>query len=1284
MKVKFSILVPLYNTPKRFLRDMIESVQNQTCKSWELCLADASDDEHGYVGEIVEEYKKSDSRILYKKLILNEGISENTNACIDFATGNYIALLDHDDILDKKALREVEKVIRNEKADFVYTDEAKFTNSISEWFAPNYKPDFSMFELRAHNYICHLTVYSKELLDQVGRYRKECDGSQDHDMVLRLSEKAKKIVHIPKILYYWRVHTESVADRTENKSYVIDAAKMAVHDHVLRSGYQNEVITHPISPLLYHVLYEIKGMPKVTVVLYGTKKAEALKRCIESVEFNSGYDNIQYLILTKADLISLYRECLYDISHRIHTCQMEICDWDDKEQVNQMMKACASDYLLFLNMDCRLESDGFIKELLGLAQQKEVAFVGTKIYTKNGQIKHAGIALTKAMDNGVVFRFQGEQGEANGYGLGLQHIRNVTAVSDECMMIAADKFTAIGGFSKEFTWYSAIDICLKARACGFENIWTPYAKLISFETQSEASMQETNRFLIKWREAYEKEDPYYHKAVRYDVDNIHDKNTPVMLYKKSMDYLREEGIRGLMERISVYRGGSGHHSSTHLGSSVFGDKKYCFKDVLFINGCAPSVPHPPRYRVTHQREQLEAAGITTDEVYYENLDPDLARYYRTFVIFRCPYTDAVGKLIHRAHDLNKKVIFDVDDLVIDTEYTDTIPYVMGLDAVGKAVYDDGVIRMGKTLKMCDAAITTTEGLAQELKKYVPEVFINRNTASERMYELSERAIYKRDILPVVADGNVPAWMKREELKNARKRIEERKNNGIRIGYFSGSITHNEDFKMILPAVVRVLKENPSVKLHIVGELDLPDELDKYRQQVVAEPFVDWEKLPDLIASVDINLAPITKSIFNDAKSENKWVEAALVKVPTVASDTGAFKRMIRNRETGILCGTTEEWYHALTLLILDGEERKRLAEAAYEFAKKECITIYTGRKLAEYIQKKFTKNIVFVFPSLNISGGILVALKHLSILKKAGCDVLIIDEDGQYGYVTYENDDIPVISLKNTEMDGWIDLGVATLWSTLDFLNQYKKVHAIDYLVQNYETDFYEPNDPSRLLAEKTYYAGSKVRYLTISKWCEEWLETRYGKTAVFIPNGIDANLFYPIKRNFDGKIRILIEGNSSSYYKNVDESFRIVEKLDKEKFEIWYLSYDGKPKEWYHVDQFFNRVPHEDVADIYRQCHILLKTSILESFSYPPLEMMATGGYAVVVPNCGNQEYLKDGYNCLLYKQGDLDAAVQAIQTIAEDSCLRNRLYEGGIATAEERAWKHIESDIVRIYLDS
>lgn len=718
------------------------------------------------------------------------------------------------------------------------------------------------------------------------------------------------------------------------------------------------------------------------------------------------------------------------------------------------------------------------------------------------------------------------------------------------------------------------------------------------------------------------------------------------LATKTVKTLKEEGIAGVGRKTKNF---------IQTARIAGKDAKYkVYKDILFINGCDESVPHPARYRVTHQREQLEANNISTNEIYYVNLNLDQVRFYRTFIFFRCPYTDVIGQFIQLAKQLNKKVLFDIDDLVIDTKYTDTIKYLDSMTKEDRELYDDGVKRMGHTLSLCDAAITTTERLAEELGKYVPEVFINRNTASEIMCKLSQDALLKKT-----------------------------KKEAIGLGYFSGSLTHNDDFKMIMPVLAKLLKKYKNVRLHIVGELELPDELQEYQDKIIAHPFVDWKKLPYLISEVDINLAPLEDSIFNEAKSENKWVEAALVKVPTVASNVGAFKRMIQNGVTGFLCNTEEEWESALSVLIEKKSERENIAESAYRYCREHCTTMYTGYSLTQFLKKWMTPNVAFVLPSLNISGGIMVALNHAAILQNAGMDVLLLNVDNETAWCEYDGNKLPVIGQNLKMLEGHIDKAVATMWTTVAFLEKYPNIGQRYYLVQNFETDFYENGNPLRVRANQSYSPKVPVNFITISKWCEGWLKEKYGQKARYVPNGIKKEKFPVRKRKMDGKIRILIEGDCAVEYKNVDESFRIVEELDKEKFEIWYMSYNAKPKEWYRVDKFLHQIPYEKVQEIYSQCDILLKTSYLESFSYPPLEMMATGGYAVVVPNGGNMEYLVDGENCLLYPHGDIDKGVQAIMRICQDGTLREHLYEGGQRTVENRDWNSINEKVVSLYRD-
>ena len=681
------------------------------------------------------------------------------------------------------------------------------------------------------------------------------------------------------------------------------------------------------------------------------------------------------------------------------------------------------------------------------------------------------------------------------------------------------------------------------------------------------------------------------------------------------------------------------------------------KDVLFVNGCDPNIlPHPYRYRVLHQMEQLNAGFLDAYEIYYLNLNPLYISDFRVIIFYRCPWTDNIDKAISLAKTLNKKVLFDIDDLVIDTKYTDLVPYMQTITAPQKLLYDEGVFRMRTTLEHCQGAITSTEALAKELKNYISEVFINRNVASEEMFKLSEYA-----------------------LKNKQKRKNSKK---IIIGYFSGSITHTDDIEMIMPALIKILKEFKNVKLLFIGEFEIYNKLKKFFFKIIKRPFVKWNKLPKLISKVDINIAPVKENIFNEAKSENKWIEAALVKVPTVASNIGAFKQIIKNGTTGLLCNTVEDWYISLKKLILDQNLQKTIAENAFEVCKEKYNTITTGRILSNYINSISNKHIGFVLPSLEISGGIKVVLIHAFYLQDHGWDVdLLIPETNIHLY-EFQGHQLNVIGLNNSTVTAQYDILVATLYTTLYNVINYSKAKRRLYLVQSYETEFFSYGEFYRSIAEKTYNIPFGVEYITVSKWCKKWLWEKYKKKSRYAPNGIYSNNFMEHKRNLKKPtIRILIEGDNSSNFKNVDESFKIVEKLDKDKYEIWYMSYKAKPKNWYRVDKFLNKVSFEKVGEVYEQCDILIKSSLLDSFSYPPLEMMATGGYSIVAPTEGNVEYLINEENCLFYKQGDIDDAIHCIEKLISDEVLQHHLYENGLITAQKRDLNNLKKEIISLY---
>ena len=659
-------------------------------------------------------------------------------------------------------------------------------------------------------------------------------------------------------------------------------------------------------------------------------------------------------------------------------------------------------------------------------------------------------------------------------------------------------------------------------------------------------------------------------------------------------------------------------------------------------------------------EQLEAGGYTCDTVYFQELKPWMVRCYGAFVIFRCPMTDTLREFATMAKQMNKPLWYDVDDLVIDTKYTDQIPFLDRMQPEERQAYDQNVRNMGELLSLCDAAVTTTAALAEELKQYVPEVLINRNCASDEMLLLSEAVLKEKQ--------------KKNEADGTAKKV--------RLGYFSGSATHLDDIEMIVPVLKQLLGKNPNLELLIVGILELPVELKLFASQIQMEGFVDYQKLPERIASVDINLAPLTDTIFNRAKSENKWVEAALVQTVTAASNLGAFAEMVQDGEDGVLCRDEAEWLEKLQWLIDDEPARKAIAGRAYGRCSRECVTIFHATGICEWVERHWNLRCAFVLPAMEISGGIRVALLHAEMLVKAGAQVSLFTLEGEVEWYHEGDFHFPVLSAEREKLQGTLDLAVATMWNTAEFVEQSSKIRKKKYLVQNFEVGFYPPGSPYRIATSATYRMRSPMEYVTISKWCQNWLREEYHTEAAYLPNGIDPS-FYPKRgRDLQGKIRILIEGDCSAEHKNVDESFRIVEQLDLEKFEIWYMSYNGNPKSWYRVDRFLHRVPYEKTPEVYAACDILLKTSLLESFSYPPLEMMASGGYVVAVPNGGNLEYLKDGENCILYPQGNLAEAKAAIERILTDAELRKKLDTGAEETVKERNWKRIEPQILEQYL--
>lgn len=528
--VTFSILVPLYNTPERFLREMIESVTAQTYGKWELCLADGSDDAHDFVGRICQEYRQKDSRIKYQKLVKNEGISGNTNECYKMATGNYIALFDHDDLLHPCVLFAYMQAICEKDADYIYCDEATFKgNSINHMITMHFKPDYAPDNLLANNYICHFSVFGRELLESGELFRSQFDGSQDHDMILRLTAKAKHIVHIPRILYYWRSHKGSVASSIDAKTYAIDAAKGAVADHLTKLGYRNfEIESTRAFATIFRIKYELTSRPLVSIIIPNKDHVDDLSRCVESIINLSTYDNYEIVIVENNSETAEIRTYYEEISRHPRVQVVEYKGDFNYSKINNFgVQYAKGEYLLLLNNDTEVITPDWMEELLMYAMRKDVGVVGAKLYYPDKTIQHAGIVIglgAHRTAGHTHYRIP----EANvGYMGRLCYAQDVTAVTGACMMVSKALYEELGGLDESFTVaLNDVDFCLRVREKGFLNIFTPFAELYHYESKSRGSdkkderalryQQESDRFRVKWADALAKGDPYYNPNFSLD------------------------------------------------------------------------------------------------------------------------------------------------------------------------------------------------------------------------------------------------------------------------------------------------------------------------------------------------------------------------------------------------------------------------------------------------------------------------------------------------------------------------------------------------------------------------------------------------------------------------------------------------------------------------------------------------------------------------------------------------------------------------------------------------
>ena len=502
---KISIITPVYNTNSKHLIEMIESVLAQTYSKWELCIVDGNSSKE-HVKEILEKYKHRDKRIKIKYLSENKGIAGNTNEAIKIATGDYIAFLDHDDVLSPFALFEVVKVINKDpQVDFIYSDEDKISSDSMLRYEPHFKPSWNPELLRSYNYITHLIVVKKELLDSVGWLRNGFEGSQDYDLILRCTERANKIVHIPKILYHWRAHLQSTAKTPNIKQYAFESGKKALSEHLERKGFHDSKVDI-LFPYFgwYKINYKLKYMPKVSLIVSGLRP----QRCINSIFSKSTYKNFEIILITP-ELINITGVRLIRWNNGVR--------WHWASANNYAVKFSSGEVLLFLHSDTEVITPDWTERMLEHIQKDEVGVVGAKLYSPSNTIQHAGIVLGIKGSFGYLHRNYPR--EHPGYFGRLISVQNVSAVSGACMMVKREVFNEIGGFDESYYLLSDIDFCLRVRKKGYLIVWTPFAELYHYENHISIPEEEIKRFQKRWSKELQK-DPYYNPNLTLEKDDF--------------------------------------------------------------------------------------------------------------------------------------------------------------------------------------------------------------------------------------------------------------------------------------------------------------------------------------------------------------------------------------------------------------------------------------------------------------------------------------------------------------------------------------------------------------------------------------------------------------------------------------------------------------------------------------------------------------------------------------------------------------------------------------------
>jgi len=519
---KFSIVIPLYETPKKYLQALIDSLLAQTYSNFEVCFADGSPEKTKLENDVAF-YAKGDRRIKYKFIGENKGISGNTNEAVHMATGDFLVLCDHDDLITSNALFEFAKaIVENPECDTIYSDEDKINGTGSFLFEPHFKPDYNIDMLTSVNYICHLFGVRKTLVDQYGEFDSQYDGAQDYDFIFRMTEHSRKVVHVTKVLYHWRSHANSTSENPESKLYAYKAGGKAIMAHYQRvwPDIQIEKIERGINLGIYHTCYKFDQQPLVSIIIPNKDHTDDLDKAIRSIVNNSTWKNVEFIVVENNSKKKETTDYYTKISAELP--QVHVVYFKDKFNFSSICnfgaKQAHGDYLLFMNNDVELINHDSILEMMGYAQRKDVGIVGCRLLYDDNTIQHAGVVIGIGGIADHVFR--GHRSHNDTYFNLAMTAQDYSAVTAAVMMVRRDVFEEAGEFDEKYAVaFNDIDFCLKVRAVNKLVVYNPYASFHHYESKSRGAedtyekqlrfASEIKRFLTKWKDFIIAGDPYY-------------------------------------------------------------------------------------------------------------------------------------------------------------------------------------------------------------------------------------------------------------------------------------------------------------------------------------------------------------------------------------------------------------------------------------------------------------------------------------------------------------------------------------------------------------------------------------------------------------------------------------------------------------------------------------------------------------------------------------------------------------------------------------------------------